>query len=138
MLVKQLSVFVENKFGRLETIISELAKNNINISALSMADTTDFGILRIIVDNPEKAQLVLKEAGVVGMGGAGFPTHVKLSVKNPEKIDYVIANCAECEPLLRLHRNLLEKNAHEILWALDLISQTIGAKKRYNCVKSCL
>ena len=65
MLVKQLSVFVENKFGRLETIISELAKNNINISALSMADTTDFGILRIIVDDPDKAQLVLKEAGVV-------------------------------------------------------------------------
>ena len=42
----------------------------------------------------------VKEAGVVGMGGAGFPTHVKLSVKNPEKIDYVIANCAECEPYL--------------------------------------
>lgn len=65
MLVKQLSVFVENKFGRLETIISELAKNNINISALSMADTTDFGILRIIVDDPDKAQLVLREAGVI-------------------------------------------------------------------------
>ena len=42
----------------------------------------------------------IKEAGVVGMGGAGFPTHVKLSPKEPEKIDYIIANCAECEPYL--------------------------------------
>ena len=40
----------------------------------------------------------IKEGGVVGMGGAGFPTHVKLAPKEPDKIDYVIANCAECEP----------------------------------------
>ena len=39
-------------------------------------------------------------AGVVGMGGAGFPTRVKLSPKEPEKIDYIIANCAECEPYI--------------------------------------
>lgn len=42
----------------------------------------------------------IREAGVVGMGGAGFPTHVKLSPKEPEKIEYIIANCAECEPYL--------------------------------------
>ena len=40
----------------------------------------------------------VQKAGIVGMGGAGFPTHVKLTVKTPEKIDYVIANGAECEP----------------------------------------
>lgn len=52
----------------------------------------------------------IKEAGVVGMGGAGFPTHVKLSVKEPEKIDYVIANCAECEPYLTSdYRRMLEE-----------------------------
>lgn len=52
----------------------------------------------------------VKEAGVVGMGGAGFPTHVKLSVKNPEKIDYVIANCAECEPYLTSdYRRMMEE-----------------------------
>ena len=52
----------------------------------------------------------VKEAGVVGMGGAGFPTHVKLSVKNPEKIDYVIANCAECEPYLTSdYRRMIEE-----------------------------
>ena len=52
----------------------------------------------------------IKEAGVVGMGGAGFPTHVKLSVKNPNKIDYVIANCAECEPYLTSdYRRMMEE-----------------------------
>ena len=49
------------------------------------------------------------EAGVVGMGGAGFPTRVKLSPKEPEKIDYIIANCAECEPYITAdYRRMME------------------------------
>ena len=53
---------------------------------------------------------IIKEAGIVGMGGAGFPTHVKLSPKEPEKIEYVIANCAECEPYLTSdYRRMLEE-----------------------------
>ena len=53
---------------------------------------------------------LIQEAGIVGMGGAGFPTHVKLSPKEPEKIDYVIANCAECEPYLTSdYRRMLEE-----------------------------
>ncbi len=52
----------------------------------------------------------VKEAGVVGMGGAGFPTFIKLSPKNPKKIDYVIANCAECEPYLTSdNRRMIEE-----------------------------
>ncbi len=52
----------------------------------------------------------VKEAGIVGMGGAGFPTFIKLSPKEPEKIDYVIANCAECEPYLTSdYRRMLEE-----------------------------
>ncbi len=53
---------------------------------------------------------IIREAGIVGMGGAGFPTHVKLSPKEPEKIEYVIANCAECEPYLTSdYRRMLEE-----------------------------
>ena len=53
---------------------------------------------------------LVKEAGVVGMGGAGFPTHVKLSPREPEKIEYVIANCAECEPYLTSdYRRMMEE-----------------------------
>ena len=52
----------------------------------------------------------IKEAGVVGMGGAGFPTHVKLSPKEPDKIEYVIVNCAECEPYLTSdYRRMIEE-----------------------------
>ena len=52
----------------------------------------------------------IQKAGVVGMGGAGFPTHVKLSPKEPDKIDYVIVNCAECEPYLTSdYRRMLEE-----------------------------
>ena len=57
----------------------------------------------------EKIELI-KEAGIVGMGGAGFPTFIKLSPKEPEKIDYVIVNCAECEPYLTSdYRKMLEE-----------------------------
>jgi len=65
MFIKQLSIFVENKVGRLQDIVNALGENEVNISALSIADTTDFGILRIIVDNPDKAKLVLKGMGVI-------------------------------------------------------------------------
>ncbi len=52
----------------------------------------------------------VQNAGIVGMGGAGFPTHVKLSPKDPDAIDFVIANCAECEPYLTSdYRRMLEE-----------------------------
>jgi hypothetical protein len=60
MKVKQISVFLENKSGRLATVTRILGENGINIRALSLADTTDFGILRLIVDNPDQAWQVLK------------------------------------------------------------------------------
>jgi hypothetical protein len=61
--VEQLSVFLENKSGRLADATDVLARNGINIRALSLADTADFGILRLIVDDSEKARMVLKEDG---------------------------------------------------------------------------
>jgi hypothetical protein len=63
-LVKQISIFVENKYGRLAEILTTIGEHNIDISALSIADTTDFGILRMIVNNPEEAAAVLKEQGM--------------------------------------------------------------------------
>ncbi len=52
---------------------------------------------------------MIANAGIVGMGGAGFPTRVKLSPKEPEKIDYIIANCAECEPYITAdYRRMME------------------------------
>ena len=62
MIIKQISIFVENKPGRLAEITEIIAKNNINIRALSVADTTHFGILRIIVDNPEEVERIPRDA----------------------------------------------------------------------------
>lgn len=66
----------------------------------------------------------LKENGVVGAGGAGFPSYAKLS----EKADTIILNCAECEPLLRLHRQVLERNTFEVLSALEFVAEMVGAE----------
>ena len=65
MFIKQLSIFVENKAGKLEPIIQSLGTGGINIRALSIADTTDFGILRVIVDDDKKAREILRENGIV-------------------------------------------------------------------------
>lgn len=63
MLIEQLSIFVENKRGRLAEITNLLKENDIDIRALSIADTRDFGILRLIVNNPMKAEKVFKDGG---------------------------------------------------------------------------
>jgi hypothetical protein len=63
MKVEQLSIFIENKSGRLAEVTRILGDAGINIRVLSLADTSDFGILRLIVDNVEKAKFALKEKG---------------------------------------------------------------------------
>lgn len=63
MTVKQLSIFLENKEGHLTDVAEILYKANINLSAFSMAETSDFGILRIIVNDPEKAKSILSDNG---------------------------------------------------------------------------
>ncbi len=65
MIIKQLSVFVENRNGRMLDIARTLAQNDIDISALSLADTSDFGVLRLIVDKPDKAKKALNDIGIV-------------------------------------------------------------------------
>ncbi|MBE6501923.1 MAG: amino acid-binding protein [Methanobrevibacter thaueri] len=65
MVVKQVSVFVENKEGRIKKAIDTLAKENINIRALSIADTTKYGILRLIVSDNEKAIAALEKDGFI-------------------------------------------------------------------------
>ena len=60
-------------------------------------------------------------AGIVGMGGAGFPTRVKLSPKEPEKIDYVIANCAECEPYITADYRRMLENTDELISGMKVL-----------------
>ncbi|MGI6402699.1 MAG: hypothetical protein ACOX0K_00455 [Oscillospiraceae bacterium] len=65
MKIKQLSIFVENRIGRLAEITEILASKQVDIRALSLADTSDFGILRLIVNSPDMAYAALLEAGVM-------------------------------------------------------------------------
>lgn len=65
MAVRQISVFMENKVGPLAEITTLLAQHQINMRALSVAETQDFGILRIIVEEPEKAEQVLKDNQII-------------------------------------------------------------------------
>ena len=71
----------------------------------------------------------VKEAGIVGMGGAGFPTHVKLSPKEPEKIEYIIANCAECEPYLTADYRRMLENPEELVAGMKIILQLFDNAK---------
>lgn len=67
MFIKQLSVFIENREGRLGEVLTALKDNDINIVSLSLADSSDYGMLRMITSNPEEAKSVLKEKGFSAM-----------------------------------------------------------------------
>lgn len=102
MKIQQLSVFVENKEGRLAEITDALAKANIDIRAISIADTSDFGILRLIVDRPDEAVTALKEANmtvsltsVIAIGitdkPGEFAKAMKVLAENHIVIEYMYA-----------------------------------------------
>lgn len=74
---------------------------------------------------------LLRQSGVVGAGGAGFPTYAKLTAE----ADTILLNCAECEPLLKLHRQLLEEYTTEILSALSELIRATGAQRAVVAVK---
>ncbi len=75
---------------------------------------------------------LMKNSGIIGAGGAGFPSYAKLNTK----ADTIILNCAECEPMLRLHRQLLARRANEILTALSEVVKSVGADRAVIAIKS--
>jgi hypothetical protein len=96
-MVKQITVFLENKPGRMEEITGCLADENINLHALSIADTTDFGILRMIVSDPEKALQVLKEkdfmvktAAVIAVAIGHSPGSLHMVLRKIRELDISI------------------------------------------------
>jgi len=129
MYVKQISIFLENKSGRLAEVTSVLGGNGIDISALSIADTTDFGILRLIVNKPEEAEKVLKSHGftmsvtdVIAIGVKDEPGGLAKALKALEGINaeieymYAFVSKKEDEAMVILKTNAPDK-AVEILKA---------------------
>ena len=78
---------------------------------------------------PEEIVNRIKVAGITGMGGAGFPTHVKLSPKEPEKIEYIIANCAECEPYLTADYRRMMETPEQLVAGMKIILQLFDKAK---------
>lgn len=83
----------------------------------------------------EKLRTIIKEAGIVGMGGAGFPTHVKLSLPEDKPIDTVILNGAECEPYLTSDQRIMIERAKDIVLGLKIIMKILSAKKAFIAIE---
>ncbi len=77
--------------------------------------------------NPDAVRTRVEEAGIVGLGGAGFPTHIKLKPAADTPIDTVLINGAECEPYLTVDDRLMQENAEQLFRGLDIICRTVGA-----------
>lgn len=77
----------------------------------------------------EEIRQIIKDAGIVGLGGAGFPTHVKLTPKNEDQIDYVIVNGAECEPYLTSDYRMMMEEPEKIIGGLKVILQLFDHAK---------
>lgn len=121
MIIKQLSVFLENRTGRLTELTGILAENDINISAFSIADSSDYGILRMIVGRPEEAAEALRNAGfavkvteVVGMiiphKPGGLHKALQIISDNNVAIDYMYAFASgDCKATVIIRAESLEK-----------------------------
>lgn len=138
MLAKQLSIFLENKSGRLTEVTEVLGASNINLSAMSIADNSDFGILRCIVSDPDKACKVLKDAGfavkvtdVIGFTCPNTPGSLAIVLRylsdNDVFIEYMYsfnhgnyANVVIRPSDLKTCDELLEKKKVDLLAANDL------------------
>ena len=137
MAISQISVFVENRPGRLADITAVLAENGIDIRALSIADTSDYGILRLIVNNPDDAVLVLKKEGmtasatqVLGIAipdePGGFAKAIRVLADADISVEYAYAfitpNIGKAYVIIRVENN--EKAAAALTLAgIELIDQ---------------
>lgn len=101
-----------------DMVNSIVIENDGNMLEVGFTEHEDISSL----SNEEIINLV-KEAGVVGMGGAGFPTHVKLSPKEPDKIEYIIANCAECEPYLTSDYRRMVEEPEKLVEGMRIVLQ---------------
>ena len=110
------SIVVEND-GQFEEI--DFAANVKDLSSLYREDVKE----------------IIKEAGIVGMGGAGFPTQVKLAPKEPEKIDHILVNGAECEPYLTSDYRRMLDDSEKLIEGLRVMLKLFDNAKGYICIE---
>ena len=83
---------------------------------------------------PQQIRAIVREAGIVGMGGAGFPTHIKLTP--PKPVDTFVLNCAECEPYLTCDYRLMVEKTSQIIKGVGLIIRCMGIKQAYIAIEN--
>ena len=90
-----------------------------------------------IIDSLDKKEIIkkIREAGIVGLGGATFPTHVKLSLPPDKKIDTLILNGCECEPFITSDHRIMLENGREVLMGLYIISRILSPKDVYIAIE---
>lgn len=136
MTIKQLSVFLENREGRLDEVLAALGNNDVNIVALSLADTADYGMLRMIVSDPQKGKAVLKEAGITAMltdvialrvphatGSLSKAMHALVQAQVNVEYMYAFANGADASAVMKTDEpekaaDILVKNGFDV-WKAD-------------------
>lgn len=94
------------------------------------SNSTDIG-LSLGMYTPEALRTIIKEAGIVGMGGAAFPTHVKISPPKDKKIDAFILNGCECEPYLTSDHRLMVEESEKIVWGMKTLMKAVGVENGY-------
>ncbi|MBU6392334.1 MAG: electron transport complex subunit RsxC [Planctomycetota bacterium] len=109
---------------RLPAVIIERAEEDSWVEGADADSDTD----RI---SPDEIKQRIQSAGIVGLGGATFPTHVKLTLPKDKSIDTVVMNGAECEPYLTCDYRLMLHKPHEIIQGLKLVMKCIGCKKAH-------
>jgi hypothetical protein len=138
MIIKQLSIFIENKSGRLTDVTEALAEAGINMTAFSVADTADYGILRVIVNKPEEAEKILKEkdfsvhiTDVIGLvvphESGGLHRALKILSSEGIAIEYMYAFALSDKATVIIRTDaieqtieVLEKHKMELLKANDI------------------
>ena len=127
MFVKQISVFLNNTEGRLDEVLKILAQGGIDILSASLADTTEFGILRLIVDAPDRAAEILRDIGVVvrvtkvlaiamndAPGGAGDILHILAGAGLNIEYMYVCVGSVSGQPIMVVRTDDIE-SASDVL-----------------------
>lgn len=142
MKIKQLSIFLQNRMGSLSKPLEVLSENDINIRAMCMADTSEFGILRLVVDNPEKGKEVLEKNSflvklteIIGVEmndtPGGLTAVLKIIKDNEIDLEYLYAFTHEKagKAILLLHADELDK----LIEAMNANNITIvSAEEAYN------
>lgn len=113
--------------GVVKAIEKRLTVTGVRVEAIIIENDNEYREINYSQVKPldklskEEIRNLIKEAGIVGMGGAGFPTHVKLTPKEDKTIDYVIVNCAECEPYLTSDYRRMIEEPEKLIGGLEVI-----------------